>query len=104
MLRKARIDIPGLLQHVIVGVIEMQMIFRDDQDRCMFLARFSSHLEETGTYCVAWAMLNNQFNLLLRCNRAELSVFMRRLLTGYRIGPFEVESVLVKHPVVAGKP
>jgi putative transposase len=30
-------------------------------------------------------MLGNHFHLLLRCNRTRLSVFMRRLLTGYAI-------------------
>ncbi|MFO7605557.1 MAG: transposase [Desulfurivibrionaceae bacterium] len=85
MPRKARIDIPGLLQHVIVRGIERRKIFIDDYDRQIFLARFSSLLEETGTDCFAWALLGNHFHLLLRCNRIELSRFMRRLLTGYAV-------------------
>jgi REP element-mobilizing transposase RayT len=58
MPRKARIDIPGLLQHVIVRSIERRKIFIDD-DRQIILARFSSLLEETGTDCFAWALLGN---------------------------------------------
>jgi REP element-mobilizing transposase RayT len=85
MPRKARIDIPGLLQHVIVRGIERRKIFLDDQDRGKFLARFSSLLKETSTECFAWALLDNHFHLLLRCNSAELSTFMRRLLTGYAV-------------------
>ena len=85
MPRKARIDIPGLLQHVIVRGIERRKIFLDDNDRNMFVVRFSSLLEETGTDCFAWALLNNHFHLLVRCNRTELSRFMRRLLTGYAV-------------------
>jgi REP element-mobilizing transposase RayT len=85
MPRKARIDIPGLLQHVIVRGIERREIFLDDHDRGMFVKRFSALLEETGTDCFAWALLGNHLHALLRCNRTELSVFMRRLLTGYAV-------------------
>ncbi|MCK5611889.1 transposase, partial [Candidatus Pacearchaeota archaeon] len=85
MPRKARIDIPGLLQHVIVRGIEKRDIFLDDSDRSMFVNRFSALLEETGTDCFAWALLDNHFHLLLRCNRIKLSGFMRRLLTGYAV-------------------
>jgi REP element-mobilizing transposase RayT len=85
MPRKARIDMPGLLQHVIVRGIEKSKIFFNDDDRQIFLARFSSLLEETATDCFAWALLGNHFHLLLRCNRIELSNVMRRLLTSYAI-------------------
>ena len=85
MPRKARLDIPGLLQHVIVRGIERRKIFLDDDDRRMFLGRFSSLLEETETDCFAWALIPNHFHLLIRCNKIELSTFMRRLLTGYAI-------------------
>jgi len=85
MPRKARIDISGLLQHVIVRGIERRKIFLDDHDRGKFVARFSSLLVETSTDCFAWALLDNHFHLLLRCNSAELSTFMRRLLTGYAV-------------------
>lgn len=85
MPRKARLDIPGLLQHVIVRGIERQKIFRNDSDYGMFVQRFSSLLAETGTDCFAWALLPNHFHLLLRCTKTELSRFMRRLLTGYAV-------------------
>jgi REP element-mobilizing transposase RayT len=85
MPRKARIDIPGLLQHVIVRGIERRKIFLDDHDRGMFVNRFIALLEETGTDCSAWALLGNHIHALVRCNRMELSVFMRRLLTGYAV-------------------
>jgi hypothetical protein len=73
MPRKASIDIPGLLQHVIVQGIEKRKIILDDDDCRMFVDRFSSLLAETGTDCFAWAMLGNHFHLLLRCNRTRLS-------------------------------
>lgn len=85
MPRTARIDIPGLLQHVIVRGIERRDIFLDDNDRRLFLERFSRLLLETGTECLAWALMSNHFHLLLSPRLTKLSVFMRRLLTGYAI-------------------
>lgn len=85
MPRTARIDIPGLLQHVIVRGIERRDIFLDDDDRHLFRERLSKLLSETGTECLAWALMSNHFHLLLRPRVTKLSVFMRRLLTGYAI-------------------
>ncbi len=59
MPRHARIDIPGLLQHVIVRGIDRSPIFLDDQDREDFLQRFRLLLQETETDCYAWALLDN---------------------------------------------
>jgi putative transposase len=85
MPRQPRLDIPGLLQHVIVRGIERIDIFVDDIDRRRFVDRLGGLLLETGTDCFAWALIPNHFHLLLRCHRTELSRFMRRLLTGYAI-------------------
>jgi len=85
MPRNSRIDIPGLLQHVIVRGIDRQAIFIDDQDRDTFVSRFSLLLKETATDCYAWAMLDNHFHLLIRPTSIKLSTFMRRLLTSYAV-------------------
>lgn len=85
MPRQARLDIPGLLQHVIVRGIERRNIFRNNSDRHDFGERFSSLLQETGTDCFAWALIPNHFHLLLRPNNVTLKQFMRRLLTGYAV-------------------
>jgi REP element-mobilizing transposase RayT len=85
MPRSARIDIPNLLQHVIVRGIEKRDIFTSDDDRLDFVQRLSRLLESTGTVCLAWATLSNHFHLLLRTNDLPLANFMRRLLTGYAV-------------------
>ena len=85
MPRTARIDLPGLLQHVIVRGIERRDIFVDDRDRRLFLERLSRLLSKTDVECLAWALMSNHFHLLLRLRSTKLSVFMRRLLTGYAI-------------------
>ena len=85
MPRQPRIDIPGLLQHVMVRGIERSDIFLDDDDRRNFLQRLSALLVKTGTDCFAWALIPNHFHLLLRCSSYDLSRFMRSLLTGYAV-------------------
>jgi REP element-mobilizing transposase RayT len=85
MPRNSRIDIPGLLQHVIVRGIEKRPVFLDDQDREEFLSRFSLLLKETSTDCYAWALLDSHFHLLLQPQIVKLAHFMRRLLTGYAV-------------------
>jgi REP element-mobilizing transposase RayT len=85
MPRKARLDIPGILQHVIVRGVEKRDIFVDDRDRDSFLRNFSELLEETGTDCLAWVLIPNHVHLLLRPNRRKLAFLMRRLLTRHAI-------------------
>ncbi|MBW6512510.1 MAG: transposase [Desulfuromonadaceae bacterium] len=85
MPRTARIDIPGLLQHVMVRGIEKRNIFLGDDDKALFVERLSKLLIATGTECLAWALMSNHFHLLLRPQSTKLSLFMRRLLTGYAV-------------------
>jgi len=85
MPRKARIDAPGALHHIIVRGIERKKIFRDDTDRGEFLERLGRILSETRTPCFAWAIIPNHFHLLLRTGSTPVSSVMRRLLTGYAI-------------------
>lgn len=85
MPRTARLDVPGLLQHVIVRGIERRDIFLDDDDRHFFVQRLSALLEKTDTDCFAWALMSNHFHLLVRPRNGTLAAFMRRLLTGYAV-------------------
>ena len=62
MPRKARLDMPGLLQHVIARGIERRKIFIDDKDRSLFVDRMSKLLEESETGCFAWSLIPNHFH------------------------------------------
>jgi len=85
MPRQARLDAPGVLQHVMARGIERRKIFWDDKDRSSFLERLALILEETQTQCYAWALIPNHFHLLLRTGHTPLSKVMRRLMTGYAV-------------------
>jgi len=66
MPRKARIDAPGALHHVIVRGIERGKIFRSDYDRRNFLNRLGKLIPETQIDYFAWALIPNHAHLLLR--------------------------------------
>ena len=85
MPRKARIDAPGALHHVIARGIERRLIFQNDDDRERFLDRLGEILQHTNTACYAWALIPNHFHLLLRTGDASISTVMRRLLTGHAL-------------------
>jgi putative transposase len=85
MPRKARVDAPGALHHVIARGIEKRDIFRDDHDRNSFLERLGAIIDESGTICYAWALLPNHCHLLFETGLSPIATVMRRLLTGYAV-------------------
>ena len=83
MPRLARLDIPGIVHHVIIRGIERRKIFRDNKDREDMIDRLSDLIPATNTACYAWAFLSNHAHFLFRSGDAGLPTLMRRLLTGY---------------------
>ena len=85
MPRRARLDAPGTLHHVIVRGIEKRRIVNDVADRKNFVDRLGGLSVDTKTSIYAWAIMTNHAHLLLRSSEMGLSAFMRRLLTGYAV-------------------
>jgi putative transposase len=85
MPRQARLDAPGILQHVMLRGIEKGLIFHDEKDRNNFLERMGDLAEETDTQIYAWSLMANHVHILLRTGPMGLPRYMRRLLTGYAI-------------------
>ena len=85
MPRKARIDAPGALHHIIIRGIEQRQIFRDNHDRDQFVQRLADNLSDTETPCYAWALIPNHVHLLLKTGLTPIATIMRRLLTGHAV-------------------
>ena len=83
MPRKARIDAPGALHHIIARGIARKKVFDDDVDRDFFLERLGTIVQESQTQCYAWALIPNHFHLLFKTGATPISTVMKRLLTGY---------------------
>ncbi len=80
MPRKARIDAPGALHHIIVRGIERRRIFSDDQDRDNFVERLGNIVTQTQTFCFAWALIPNHAQGKLGSDRANYSIRCNKCL------------------------
>ena len=85
MPRKARLDAPGTLHHVIIRGIERRPIVDDEKDRENFVSRLGQLAVETETGIFAWTLMTNHAHILVKSGSFGLPNFMRRLLTGYAI-------------------
>jgi REP element-mobilizing transposase RayT len=85
MPRKPRLDIPGVLYHIIARGIDRCEIYRDDIDGNFFLNRLGILIKETKTPIYAFSLVPNHFHLLLRRGKTPISSVMQRLLTSYAI-------------------
>ena len=83
MPRSARLDVIGVVQHVMARGIEGRAVFRDNRDREEFVGRLGAVVEAGKAQLLAWALLSNHFHLVLRPREAYLKDLMRRLMTGY---------------------
>ena len=59
MPRKARLDAPGTLHHVIIRGIERRPIVDDDKDRENFVSRLGRLAAETEAGIFAWTLMTN---------------------------------------------
>ena len=61
MPRKARIDAPGALHHIIIRGIERKAIFKDTADRENLFERCGQNISETQAGCYAWVYMRNHY-------------------------------------------
>ena len=85
MPRQARLDVPGLVHHVMARGIEGREVFCEEGDRETFLARLGAVVLAAGTRLYAWCLLSNHFHLVLRPEDRPLAWIMRRLMTGHAV-------------------
>ncbi len=83
MPRRARLDVPGALHHIMVRGINKTDIFKDDQDRGLFLERLGLNVGEGESAVYAWVLMTNHVHLLFRSGKNGISGVMRKLLTWY---------------------
>ena len=94
MPRIARLDTPGLLNHVMIRGIERRKIFKDDKDRENFIERLSILLPETQTQCYAWSFLSNHAHFLLRSGPAGIAAVSMSVYRGEKMvkeGEYQLE-------------
>ena len=83
MPRKARLDAPGALHHIMVRGIDKTNIFVDHQDKARFLERLGENITEGKCTVYAWVLMDNHVHLLFKSGKHGISAVMRKLLTWY---------------------
>lgn len=83
MPRKARLDAPGALHHIMVRGINKSAIFSDDQDRRKFLERLGENVTAAGAVVYAWVLMTNHVHMLFKSGKQGISAVMRKQLTWY---------------------
>ena len=76
--RRARLNAPGTLHHVMVRGIERRRIVNEVAERNNFVKRLEELSVATNTSFYAWALLTNHAHILLRSSEIGLSDFMRQ--------------------------
>ena len=79
MPRQARLDAPGILQHVIIKGLEGKRIFADDKDRSDFITRTGDLALELETKVYAWVLMGTHVHILLRNGPKGLAKYLCRL-------------------------
>ena len=77
MARTLRIEYPGAIYHVLNRGDHGEDIFRDDQDRELFLAALGEACQETGWQVHAFCLMSNHFHLVVETPEANLVSGMR---------------------------
>ena len=83
MPRKARLDAPGALHHIMVRGIDKTDIFVDHQDKTRFLECLGENVTEGKCSVYAWVLMDNHVHLLFKSGKHGISAVMRKLLTWY---------------------
>lgn len=85
MPRKARVDFPGALHHVIGRGIERRFILSETEEKAFFLERLTHFCRQYDFRCYAWCLMDNHYHLLLETGSVPLCKLMSGLLTGYAL-------------------
>ena len=83
MPRRARLDAPNALHHIMVRGINKAAIFQDDQDRNKFLERLGENVVEAKCAVYAWVLMTNHVHILFKSGGKGISAVMRKQLTWY---------------------
>jgi putative transposase len=85
MPRKARVEFPGAVYHLLDRGDRQEAIFYDDADREQFLATLGQTCERTGWRVHAFVLMTNHYHLLVETPQPNLVAGMRWFQTIYTV-------------------
>jgi putative transposase len=78
-----RIEVPGGAYHVNAKAVDGCKLFRDDEDREIFLAMLQRELSRSAWTCFAYSLMSTHYHVLLRIENGALSSGFQHLNSGY---------------------
>lgn len=85
MPRKARVEFPGAVYHLLDRGDCREAIFRDDRDREIFLVTLGQVCARTGWRVHAWVLMTNHYHLLVETPEPNLVAGMRWFQTTHTV-------------------
>jgi putative transposase len=85
MPRKARVEFPGAVYHLLDRGDRREAIFHDDADWEQFLATLGQTCERTGWRVRAFVLMTNHYHLLVETPQPNLVAGMRWFQTAYTV-------------------
>ncbi len=64
MSRKSRLNVAGTVTHIMARSLSGEFLFRDDEDRAIFISLFGKHLDLVKYRCYAWVLMSNLYHLM----------------------------------------
>ncbi len=83
MARPLRIEYPGAVHHVIVRGNNRQAVFRDNDDRRVYLDKLQQYCVAKEVHLLCYCLLSNHAHLLVETPRGNLSKLMQPFQTSY---------------------
>lgn len=83
MARSLRIEYPGAVYHVIVRGNNRQAVFRDNDDRRVYLDKLHDYCVAKEVHLVSYCLLSSHAHLLVETPRGNLSKLMQAFQTSY---------------------
>ena len=96
MARKLRVEYEGAIYHVMNRGDRREPIFRDDQDRLLFMKTLEEACRRTDWRVPAWCLMLNHFHLVIETPKANLVAGMKWFLGTYT-GRFNRKHKLFGH-------
>src|SRR6185437_4163044 len=83
MARKLRVEYPGAIYHVMNRGDRREPIFRDDDDRRIFMETLAQACQKTGWQAHAWCLMHNHLHLVIETPKPNLVAGMKWFLGTY---------------------
>jgi hypothetical protein len=63
MPRKSRFNVAGTVAHIMAGSLSGEFLFRDDEDRAVFISLFGKYLDLVKYRCYARVLMSNHHHI-----------------------------------------